>query len=182
MNPKILMVYYSRSGNTRALAGKIIEKTGCDWVEIKPETSFHAPFSGYLKALGHSMMKRTPKLRETAKGVSGYDLVIIGGPIWAGRVASPVRTFLRENRDQFKNVAFFVTQGGRHGGENVLRQMERDAGMPPLASLVMCERDLQGRLLKHAILGFTTRLKEALPAPAVQASRESTPRTSEVRT
>jgi flavodoxin len=174
MNPKILLVYYSRSGNTRTLAGKLIETIGCDWVELRPEASFHKRITGYLKAVGHSILKKTPKLQSTGKKVANYELVIIGGPLWAGRIASPVRTFLRENRNQFKKVAFFVTQGGTSGGERVLRQMEMDAGTPPVASLVLSEKNLKEKHLKNALQGFLDQLKETLlklKPPGVEAAK-----------
>ncbi|MBU6154556.1 MAG: hypothetical protein KGP28_09675 [Bdellovibrionales bacterium] len=178
MNPKILLIYYSRSGNTRALAGKLIEKIGCDWVELRPEASFHRRVTGYLKAIGHSLLKRTPKLQNTGKKIASYELVIIGGPLWAGRIASPVRTFLRENRNEFKKVAFFVTQGGTSGGERVLRQMELDAGTSPVASLVVSERNLKGQPLKNAVQGFLDQLKDTLlklKPPAIEPSKGGKP-------
>jgi menaquinone-dependent protoporphyrinogen IX oxidase len=41
-----------------------------------------------------------------------YDLVLIGTPIWACTMASPVRSFLQEYKEKLPRVAFFCTMGG----------------------------------------------------------------------
>jgi flavodoxin len=162
MNPKILLVYYSRSGNTRVLAEALIQKLGCEWVELRPKTNYPTGAWGFLKALLHSMTGRLPEIEVIGKRPEYYELVIVGGPIWGGRVATPVRSFLRGHQKNLKRVAFFATQGGTRAGERAMERMQSDAGIPPRASLVIPERDLRGHSLKNSIHGFLARLNPIL--------------------
>ena len=58
----------------------------------------------------------------------------MGGPVWAGGIACPVRTYLRKHRNHLKNTAYFVTQGGSSPGRSLM-QMEDIGGSHPLATL-----------------------------------------------
>jgi flavodoxin len=162
MNPKILLVYYSRSGNTRVLAEALIQKLGCEWVELRPKTDYSRGVWGFLKALLHSMGGRIPEIEVIGKRAESYELVIVGGPIWGGRIATPVRSFLRGHQKKLKRVAFFATQGGTSGGERAIERMKSDVGIAPEASLVMPEKDLGRHSLKNAIHGFVSRLDPVL--------------------
>ena len=53
------------------------------------------------------------------------------------------RTFLRQNAEKLKSVAFFCTQGGS-GGERAFRQMEEVCGKKPVATLAILEKELKG--------------------------------------
>ena len=44
--------------------------------------------------------------------IDDYELVIVGSPVWAGKIAPAIRTFLVENIFSKKRVAFFVCMGG----------------------------------------------------------------------
>jgi hypothetical protein len=56
--------------------------------------------------------------------------VIVGGPVWGGRIASPVRTYLRQHGSDFRSTAFFVTQGGAWPGIS-FKQMAAMNGKQP---------------------------------------------------
>ena len=47
--------------------------------------------------------------------LSEYALVVVGTPIWAARLSSPVRTYLSQQRESLERVAFFCTQAGIAG-------------------------------------------------------------------
>lgn len=49
---------------------------------------------------------------EAVESIEDYDLVIVGSPVWAGKIAPPIRTFLVNNNFSGKQVAFFVSIGG----------------------------------------------------------------------
>jgi flavodoxin len=65
----------------------------------------------YIKG-GAAAMRE--KLTDIAidKNIDDYDLVIIGSPVWAGKIAPAIRTFLVSNNLSEKQVAFFLSIGG----------------------------------------------------------------------
>ncbi len=120
---RTLVVFYSRSGNTRVVAELVAKLLGCDIDEIKPRTRRDGVW-GYLRCLGEAILKFPAPIFETRTNPADYDLVVIGTPVWAGSVSSPVRTYLNKHRDQIRKAALFCTLGGRGGGRTFL-EMER---------------------------------------------------------
>lgn len=113
---KTAVVYYSMMGNSRYVAQKVAEALGADMIPLTPVKAY--PDSGFRMFFwgGKSaVMGEKPKLEPYAFDASAYDLVILGGPVWAGTFAPPLRTFMAENRNglQGKRVAaFFCCSGG----------------------------------------------------------------------
>lgn len=109
---KILIAYYSHSGNTRTVAEKIKEITGGDLFEIK--TSHEYP-KNYTDIINQARQEKEdnfePELTENID-ISAYDTIFIGSPVWWYTFASPVRTFLSENDFSGKTVMPFCTHGG----------------------------------------------------------------------
>ena len=60
------------------------------------------------------MMKRKPPLQPCSFDADEYERVILGTPVWAGRMAPPMRSFLDKNREilRGKKLAVFACSGG----------------------------------------------------------------------
>jgi len=124
---KILIVYYSRTGTTKKVADALAEKLGAEVEEIK-DTVDRAGAKGYLLSGRDAALKRRAALKPFGKNPADFDLVIIGTPIWAWTVSTPVRTFLDEHKDEFKKVAFFCTMGGS-GLEGAAKEVAKITGL-----------------------------------------------------
>jgi len=133
---KTLVVYYSRSGNTRKIAEELASVLKADVQELKDGKSRNGPI-GFLMA-GREAMKKTPvELQPLAHDPAAYDAVVVGTPVWASTVCSPVRTFLEQNRSSLKKVAWFCTSGGEDptGAEKAFAAMTEASGATPAATL-----------------------------------------------
>jgi hypothetical protein len=67
-------------------------------------------------------------------------LVILGTPVWAGNICSPVRAYITAHKGNFGQVALFCTQGGS-GAKKVLDDMTELCGQRPVATLAV--RDVE---------------------------------------
>jgi hypothetical protein len=67
--------------------------------------------------------------------------VVIGTPVWAWSVSSPVRAYLTANKGRLPAVAFFCTLGGK-GSETAFGQMQEIVGKPPRATCAITARDV----------------------------------------
>ena len=97
--PKILVVYYSRSGITHKIAEALCEALTCDGEEIVEDGS-RAGFFGYMRSLVEARQKRPSVIAAAKRDPSSYDLVVVGTPVWGWSVSSPVRAYLIGNRDR----------------------------------------------------------------------------------
>ncbi len=110
---KILIAYYSYSGNTRFAAQEIQKAIGGDLFEIKPVTPYPADYNACVTQARKEISAGVkPKLADAVKDFSKYDVIVVGTPNWWSTMAPPVLTFLASNDFNGKTVVPFVTHGG----------------------------------------------------------------------
>jgi hypothetical protein len=89
-----------------------------------------------------------------------YDLVVVGTPVWARNVSGPVRTYLEQNNNKFKSVAFFCTYGGS-GSEKALKTMEKLCGKPAAGKLDILESDVKSTAYAADVKHFAASILES---------------------
>jgi len=130
---KTLVVVYSRTGNTLSLSKRIADELKAD-LEVIEDNIDRKGILGFLRSGYESLRKKIPPIAEPKHNPGDYELIIIGTPIWAGGMSSPVRAYLMRFRGQLRKVAFFATSaGGGHG--KALAKMAELAAAEPLATV-----------------------------------------------
>jgi flavodoxin len=155
---KILLVYYSRTGNTRLIAEAISKKLGCDLEEIT-EPKNRNGLMGYMSAGSDAQKEIITAINPTKQDVEDYDLVIVGTPIWAWNISAPIRSYLTANRGKFPNVAFYITLDGRPG--ETLRNMENVAGKAPIASELFYSSEIKKKIYQENVERFIKKIISA---------------------
>jgi flavodoxin len=117
---KILVAYFSQTGNTRAGADQIRNATGGDIFEIQPVD----PYTGDYQALVDQARKEIdsnyrPALKTTVEDIGSYDVIFVGSPNWWSTIAPPVAAFLTSYDLSGKTIAPFMTHGGGGLGHSV---------------------------------------------------------------
>ena len=121
----ILCIYYSRAGHTRRAVKEIAEALDAEIVAITDGRD-RSGWKGYLRSGMDAMKLSTKPLNpfETAKPLEEYRLVIVGSPVWAGRMASPIRSLLKRRGLELHRVAYVVTRSTEQRSEEVYDQMD----------------------------------------------------------
>ena len=114
---KKLVLYYSETGTTKAVAEELQKQLGADIECIEAVT----PYSGDFQAtIQRSQREResgeTPALKPLKKKIADYDVIFLGYPIWFGTYAMPIGTLVKENDFAGKTIIPFCTFGS--GGLN----------------------------------------------------------------
>ena len=129
---KILCLYYSRTGTTRAAMEQIAELLDAELVEITDGKARKGIF-GFLGS-GLDAMKKLPEElqpMETEQDLGAYEHVILGTPVWAGRCSSIMRSFLMQSGAQLcPQVSYVITHMGDSPYEQVYAQMDRSLAQP----------------------------------------------------
>lgn len=116
MNQKILIAYYTHSGNTKKIAELIQEETNGTLFEIIPEKAYPEDYNTVVQQAKEEISAGfKPKLKSVIENIGAYDIVFIGSPNWWSTNAPPIDTFLTENDLSGKTVVPFCTHGG--GGQ-----------------------------------------------------------------
>jgi len=152
----VLTVYYSRTGNTQGLAQAIHGLTGGEIEEIREKRS-RSGIKGYLGAGKDALMKTVVPIEDAEYNPEEYDLLIIGGPVWAFTIAPPVRVYLEKQKTNLPKVAFFCTEGGS-GHAGAFKTMEKTCGKEPVAVLAVKEKDLKRDTPENLCRSFTKKI------------------------
>lgn len=156
---RTLIIYYSRSGTTRALAAELAAKLGADMAaiqELRPRTGV----SGFLRSMFETLRSTLPPIEPLHVDLSAYALVLLGTPVWVGRAASPVRRFLDGAASSLPLTAYFCTYDGS-GYDTAFQDMARRHGKRPLATLAVRRRDMARARHADALEAFVARVAPA---------------------
>lgn len=151
-----LVVFYSRTGMTHQVARDIALACGCDIEQIHDVHS-RIGLPGYLRSVFEAIARRIPAIRPTVKNPADYTLTVVGTPVWAGNISAPVRSYLTQNKGRFNQLALFCTMGGS-GGDKTLDRMAALCDKQPIATLVLTDRQIEGRQSSENIARFTSAL------------------------
>ena len=156
---RILVVYFSRSGNTRRLATEIAEACGADLEELLPVRPREG-LRGYLRSTFEALLGLTPALQPLHHRLQDYETVIIGTPIWVWNIASPVRSFIQTHRAalQQRTLALFCTCD-RSGRQKVIEDLHRLCARAPVAALALTASEIAARTYDARMLRFLRDLK-----------------------
>lgn len=137
---RILVVFHSRTGTTRRVAQAIADSLKADIEEIVDRKKRTGPF-GYLGAGRDALRRRLTPIGEPARDPSDYDFVVVGTPIWVGRMSSPVRTYLDRHRGRFAAAGYFCTCGGKNNDAALFADMAEVSGCIPRAVLAVTDAE-----------------------------------------
>ena len=110
--PKMLVLFYSQTSNTKAVAQEIATKLGADMEEIVPVEPYDGDFKATIERSGKEREEGiTPEIQPVKADVAKYDVIFIGYPVWFGTYAPPVATFLKQVDLSGKKIVPFCTFG-----------------------------------------------------------------------
>ena len=135
MSGKCLVVYYSKTGNTKKIAEAVVKRMGGDICEVNEKGAIMSSID-----------------------TSSYGLVVVGTPVNGFKASLPIQSYLRQNRAKLPSVAFFVTYGlftaGTFGG------LEKLTGKKPIATLAIKGKDVQQGKIEAKVDSFVAALKK----------------------
>ncbi|WP_157622746.1 flavodoxin family protein [Solimonas soli] len=135
-----LVVYYSHSGCSRQVAERLAAGLDADLEEIVELHRRRGPL-GMARCVIDAWLGREPGIVSPMHSPHAYERVIVGGPVWANHIASPVRSYLSETMEELPRVAFFCCCG--RDGAHALGDMASLSDCTPEATLMMLDREIQ---------------------------------------
>jgi len=151
-----LVVYYSLTGYTRQIAEAIAAAHDAD-LEVIKDTFNRDTGLGRIRSAIEGLLGLRSSITPPKHDLSEYDLVVVGTPVWAARLSSPVREYLSQQSASLKRVAFFSTQGGI-GGKWALQNMAKVCGQWPIARMIISTRQLNTPVAEEKIAKFMSEI------------------------
>ena len=106
-----LIVYYSRSGNSRIVADTLKEHFSCN-IEGIHSTKNREGFLGVFTCVLDQLMNRDDIIKPLEKDPKDYNPLILVSPVWMGKLSSPARTFIKQAGLKGKEIYLVLTYNG----------------------------------------------------------------------
>lgn len=122
MSEKILVAYFSASGETARLAKTIADVTGGELFEIQPKVPYTSADLNWNDDSSRSSVEMRdpgsrPEISGSVAGIASYKYVFVGFPIWWYEAPRIIETFLESYDFSGKTVIPFATSGGSGFGK-----------------------------------------------------------------
>ena len=109
---KVLVVYYSQTGNTEKVAQVIAQSLNADVEAILPVVPYDGDFGQTIERGKKELEEGNfPEIGPLALNPQDYDVIFLGYPVWFGTYAPPVETYLRSVDLSGKKIVPFCTFG-----------------------------------------------------------------------
>lgn len=113
---RYLVVYFSRSGNTQAVASEISKQLDGTLIEVVPTTAYPSDYNATLSRAREEISAidnngTYPSIETTIDSFDEYDAVFICTPLWYTRMSTPMQSFLNTHGEKLsgKRLALAVT-------------------------------------------------------------------------
>jgi hypothetical protein len=135
---KVLVVSYSHTGTCRRVRQALCTQFG--WAET--EVQDLRPGRSNLRCVLDSLLRRAPAIQYTGPAPEQFDAVVLVAPIWAGRLAGPMRSFVRAYSQQLPAVVGLISVMGNRGAPNALSEVSASLGRSPAVFAMLTSREV----------------------------------------
>lgn len=177
---KILILYYSRTNNTKMCCEALQKELGADVLEIKDLKNRAGGWGFFTGAVG-SLFNVHTDIEPAHPDLSGYRNIIIASPIWTGTLATAIRTLIDDNRWDGKNVVLFTTTNAaekeKYIEKSKARVAQRGAQVLGYCQVVVKNEvngkrvDKQQQEIIEAARGFVPEIKQAFTVPSTKTKQ-----------
>jgi flavodoxin len=149
---KNLIVYYSFTSNNEKVAEYLRNQLSCDIARIetvKKRTGF--------SILPDLVFNRKPAVKNIRHYLWNYEHVIFIAPIWAGKIATPLKSFLVREKENIKSYSFLTLCGGGNPKQkqNIENQLLSIVDKKPVSHIELWVNDLLNAEKKNTIKNKT---------------------------
>ena len=117
---KVLIAFFSWSGNTRGIAHEIQRQTGADLFEITLVDPYSTDYNTVLmEAQRDQHHQARPELAEHIENMDDYNIILLGYPNWWASIPMPIASFLEEYDFSGKQIIPFCSHGGGRFGQTL---------------------------------------------------------------
>ncbi len=117
---RVLIAFFSWSGNTRGIAHEIQDQTGADLFEITLVEPYSTDYSTVLmEAQDDQHHQARPEIKDPPESIDDYDVILLGYPNWWASIPMPIASFLELYDLSGKTIIPFCSHGGGRFGQSL---------------------------------------------------------------
>lgn len=155
---KVVVAYYTRTGNTRVIARQISQALGADLFEIRTVEPYPEDYQQQVAVAEQQRVSGfEPPLAATVPDIKSCETVFLGFPIWGMTAPSVIRSFLATHDLSGKTLVPFITHGGYGLGQSLKVLADRAPGARLIEGFSkQCD---QGRETLEEVTGWLGRVE-----------------------
>lgn len=156
------VIYHSHTGVTRSLAQKIKAACGADLIEVMPKKTYNR-VSLYTLGMVRAIKGDKDPIEQKKIDVTGYDLLILGTPVWAGKPTPAFNSALTSLKGAEGKKAIVLTTCRNQPGQTagIVRKQLENMGIRVIGVFVFTEKDLaDGQRLNELIVKINASMTE----------------------
>ena len=127
---KMIIIYFTRTGNTELFANYIKENIDIASYKINPVTAYPEDYNQMLEVAQNEQSNNArPEIKEPLTDISKYDIILLGYPIWYSHIPNIIITQLESLDLKGKTIYPFNTHGGSGIGSSIndIKQYAKDS-------------------------------------------------------
>ncbi|SDM16201.1 flavodoxin [Kriegella aquimaris] len=109
---RTLILYLSRTNNTKTVAEMIQKEVGGDLVAVELENPYPEDYDAIVKQVAEENANGFLPPLKTKVDMVQYDTIFFGFPTWGMQLPPPMKSFLNENDLKGKTIIPFNTNAG----------------------------------------------------------------------
>lgn len=156
------IIYHSHSGTTRRIAKKVKAACGGDLIEVMPQKKYNF-LTLYLLGGYRAMKDMQDPIEQKKIDVAGYDMIVVGSPVWAGKPTPAISAAIDAIRGcEGKRAIIFSTCGSQPGQTvGIIKKRLETKGIKVIGVHVFTQKDLKdGRKLNELIVAVNASMTE----------------------
>lgn len=164
----ILIAWYSETGHSEEAALALDKALDATIEEIRcPLYEDRHGFWLFCWRAITALFGRAAAIEPPRHDPAGFDLVVLVAPVWAGRLATPMRGYLEQFRGRLHKVAYVATLSGDDAGR-AFADYAALTGQPGVGRLALSDADRNGHRDTKLLADFARTLVAGLPTPPVR--------------
>lgn len=136
------VIYFSKSGTTATVAKQLAKE-----LDAPSEAIVRMGGGGifaFFQEIAQSLSGKKPNIQPLSLDISSYNRILIGTPVWAGHVSSPVTSFLAQYGGGIQSAAAFITHGDASNSyPDVFQQLQTMLGKKLDATYSVSSRNVK---------------------------------------
>ncbi len=154
------IIFYSYSGITRDIAGKIQDACGGDLIEVKTRQNYNR-LTAYTIGCLRARSGESDPIDPGSLDVTGYDLIVLGTPVWAWKPAPAVNAAIGALRGcEGKPAVIFATCGGQAGDTlAVMRRALEGKGVWVQGGAILTRREIGDQQKVSTLIDLVKRVQ-----------------------
>ncbi len=154
-----LIVYYSKTGKNETLAKFLSEKLDFE-IEKVVDKKRRSGVLGFILSGYEALTEKLTEIEKINKNLKDFDHILIGTPVWAGKITPAIRTFIVKYGKEISSYSIFSVSVFGEKNSKILYDFIKILGKEPKSTLFVKDKELDFLENSEKFISFVENIKK----------------------